>query len=202
MWGKRAAFTLLEVIVAVTVLAVLGAIVVPTAVGASEADRVRQTAADLLAIKAANDAYNLGGAKAQLGRISFASVQPQAGDTTSCNGLEPGGVVTVYTTAQAVTNYFGPYMNRANSKDGGFVTGIGIMNDRMVRTTASGTTGSMVITIPNVKLDEAKALNDFMETDSPNANLSNTAGLVQYSIPSASLLVDLTYRFPMQAKDC
>jgi prepilin-type N-terminal cleavage/methylation domain-containing protein len=198
----RTAFTLVEVLVAIALLGILGAVIVPTTVDAKQDERVRATARDLLAIKAANDDYSLGGAKAQLGRISFATVPPEVGDSTSCNGLEPGGGVDTYTASQVGASWNGPYMNRVNSKDGGFVTGIGIMNDVLVRTTPSGTTGDLVVTIPAVRFEDANALNKFMDGDANNPDLSNTLNDVRYGVPDGSMQVDLTYEFAMQSKTC
>ena len=200
----RDAFTLLEVLVAIAIIGILGAIIVPTTVDRAQAQRVRETARDLNAIHAAVDAYEFGGAKAQLGRISFATVPPTTSDTTSCNGLQPvgGTMVTTYSASQAGSNWNGPYMNRVNSKEGGFVTGIGVMEDRLVRTTKNGTTGELIVTIPSVRFEDADALNDLMDGDANNADLSNTLNDVRYGAPDEDLQVDLTYRFPMISKDC
>lgn len=201
--AMRLGFTLLEIITAITIVGILGAIVVPSAQGSKDASRVKQTQKDLLAIQDANDAYDLGGAKAQLGRISFVSIQPQPGDTTSCNGFQPAGgtAVTTYTSGQA-GQWDGPYLSRANSREGGFVTGIGVMEDRLVRTTRNGTTGDLVITIPDVRLEDARDLNTLMDGDAGNADLSNTLKSIRYSAPDENLRVQMTFQFPMKAKDC
>lgn len=192
------AFTLLEVIVAIAIVAILGAIVVPYAVGASETVRVTQTSNDLKAFRAANTAF-ASSASRQLGRVSFASINPTASDTTSCNGLQPvgGTAFVVYTAAQA-GNWTGPYMNRANSRQGGFVTGIGVIRDIVRRTSANGTAGDLVLMIPKVRLEDAQALNDLMDGDGGTGvtRQNNSAGTVRYPNANSQLLVDsVTYQF-------
>jgi hypothetical protein len=99
------------------------------------------------------------------------------------------------------TGWTGPYVNRVSSKNGGFNTGIGVMNDRMVRTAANGTAGNLVITIPSVRLEDADGLNDLIDgtAEASNADLSNSLGAVQWSVPTSNLLVDLTYRWAITA---
>jgi prepilin-type N-terminal cleavage/methylation domain-containing protein len=196
-------FTLLEVLVAITIIAIIGGIVVPSVIGNVEAARVTRTADDLKAIRSANNALVASAADRFLGRVSFASINPTSTDTTSCNGLQPAGGTLVVLYAGNASNWTGPYMSRANSRQGGFVTGIGVIRDIVRRTTANGTQGDLVLMIPKVRLEDAMALNDLMDGDGTGAKQSNATGSVRYPLPDVDLIVDsVTYQFAMTENKC
>lgn len=198
---SRSAFTLLEVIIAIAIIAILGAVVVPSIVGNTDSGRITQTATDLRAIRVANGLLLASTADRNLGRVSFASINPTSTDSTSCNGNEPGGGVTLYGGNAA--NWTGPYMSRANSRQGGLVTGIGVIRDIVRRTTQSGTQGDIVLMIPNVRLEDAMALNDLMDADGSGSKQSSIIGSIRYPTPNAQLMVDsVTYQFAMAENKC
>lgn len=210
---------MLEVIAAIAILAIAAAIVVPRAVGSTEAQFARDTKTDLESVAAANATfYTASGNKAQLGRVFFASVKMTGGtlgaagvDTTSCNGLQPaGGTSVVAYTAALANTWTGPYITRTNTRGAGFVTGIGVIDDLLIRTAANGTAGQMKVSIPSVRLEDAQALNTLVDgqtdTNASNADKSNTTPTatfpsVVYTAPNSQLLVTVTYRFTIN-KEC
>lgn len=91
----------------------------------------------------------------------------------------------------------GPYYPNATSRTG-FPLPIGVANDQITRTSSGTVAGFLVITVPNVTIDDARDLNSVIDgpSDVDQGGGDNTTGAIQYGAPPATKLVTLTFRVP------
>lgn len=200
--SEKSGFSLTEVIIAVAVMAVLGAVVVPAITGYLDRSRVQKSAVVLNDL--ANALVNFRTTVTDSPkRLSHLSTVIASADTTDCTGTSPTTFVAYGATNAPKWTTAGPYYPKAISKTG-FPLPIGIANDIVVRTSANTTAGFLKITIPNVGLSDANELNKLVDgpNDANAANQTNATGAVQWStVPSSNLLVTVTYSVPV-ANSC
>lgn len=193
-------FTLMEIVVAVLLMALLGGMIIP--VGAQYLDRKRSSDSLVLLVE-------LGAAlktfRATVGnspkRLSHLATTIVAGDTTSCTGTAPTTTLTYGATNAPKWATAGPYTFRSISKTG-FPLPIGTANDVVVRTSANTAGGFLNITVPNLEFDDALEVNALADgpADPNQGDRSNTTGSIQWSAP-VNERVTLTYSVPV-GKTC
>ena len=190
----RKAFSLPEIIVTLAIAAILGGVLIPRIAGYVDGQRIDTTMATLNALAA-----SIGKFRSTVtdypGRLSDLSTPIANGDLTACNGVAPTTAVTYGATNGPKWTIFGPYYPKSISKTG-FPLPIGVANDQITRTSANTTAGQLVITIPNVTIDDARDLNTKMDGDADQVGGDNTTGSIQYGVPPASKLVTVTFRVP------
>lgn len=192
----RKAFSLAEIIVTLTIAAVLGGVLIPRIAGYVDSQRVDTTVATLNAVAAAIGKFR-STVTDYPGRLSDLSTPIANTDPTACNGVSPTTLVAYGATNGPKWTIFGPYYPKSNSRTG-FPLPIGVANDQITRTQNNTTAGQLVITVPNVTIDDARDLNTKMDgpSDVDQGGGDNTTGSIQYGVPPASKLVTLTFRLP------
>jgi prepilin-type N-terminal cleavage/methylation domain-containing protein len=193
MW-KRAAFTLMEVIVALSVVLVLAAVAVPSLTGYLDQKNVEATATQLAGIRDA--LYNTASGNvafwqrvtAGASRLSMLSsvintgAWPAVGSGDACHAAFASGDVTRW-------NNFGPFVNYPISPTTGLVTPIGIAADTLTRVPMSATAGSIRINFINsVALSNATLLDGVVDNSDGNAT-----GVVQWVLPAVNGIVTMYY---------
>lgn len=185
-------FSIFEMVVALTIMIVLGAALVPTAASYVESERVKSTAKTLDSLNAAIRTFKTDVTRYP-GRIKHLSEPVTGNDTTACNGIAPTTVNTIGGASAA--KWDEPYFDTRVTAAVGLYLGIGVANDRLTRTSANTTAGFINITIPSVRFQDAKELNDVMDGqgDLNQGNRSNTTGAIQWGIPNAAEQVTVTF---------
>lgn len=157
--ARPAAFTLVEVIVALAVMLILAAVAVPQLTGYLDQKRVEEAAAQLAGVR---DALYKAGAGdlafyqtvgSNAGYLEELITPLAAGDLDSCQSL--------FTNAQRNSwSNGGPFLNYVITSSG-MATPIGQADNRLIRTPANGggSSGTLRITFTNtVSLSDAEAL--------------------------------------------
>jgi prepilin-type N-terminal cleavage/methylation domain-containing protein len=186
-------FSLPEIIVTLAIAAILGGVLIPRIAGYVDGQRIDTTAATLNAL-AVSIAKFRSTVTDYPGRLSDLSTPIASGASTACNGIAPTTNQT-YSPNDTKWTIYGPYYPKSISKTG-FPLPIGVANDQITRTSANTTAGQIVITIPNVTIDDARDLNTKMDGDADQVGGNNTTGSIQYGAPPASKLVTVTFRMP------
>jgi prepilin-type N-terminal cleavage/methylation domain-containing protein len=211
MSRRRSAFTLMEVIVAVVILAVLASTVVisvaSSRTGGDEA-RIEQAAFVLEKLRDAIARYNIG----DRGDTSF--TWRISGLTNKRGGINPGALsqLTNQITATSLnscgvaygavppTNWLKNFYTQPIATGGSFKIADGfVANDQLVRYDAAGalsviagtdvtTPGTLAIVMPNVSLADAQALVFRMEGDTTRGNMS----VIRFT-PSGNAPVTVSY---------
>lgn len=189
-------FSIAEIVVAIAIMAILGAIVVPSVGSYLDRKRVEDSAATLDSLRVAIGRFRTATTDYP-GRLSHLTKRITTSDRTACN-----------TAANTIVNYAsqtgwdnnGPFWDRSIPRTG-VPLQIGTVRDSMHRTSTSVLPGAMVMTIPNVSIEDARELNLLEDgpLDADQANGSNTTGTVQFTLPSTSSTV--TYFIPV-ANSC
>src|SRR6184192_709216 len=139
-----AGFTVAEVVVAVALMAVLTAVLLPAVAGYLREDKVAETADTLADLQNSITTF-----KATVGnypsRLTHLGRAITASDATSCTGVGPATPLTPYPTPANWTRG-GPFYPRATSVKG-FDLPIGTASDTLFRTSSSTTTGFLGIKI-------------------------------------------------------
>lgn len=199
--SPQAGFTIIEAIMAIAVIAILAAIVVPVFASVKDTARVVGSVRVLRAL-AFSDTFFLANVTKYPGRVSHLGSQIASTDTSSCSGILPSNAAVTYGANNTKWPNNGPYYFRAVSKAGGLPIGIGVINDQMLRTSNNTTAGTLDLVIPAVRLEDADDLNDLVDgtAEANNADLSNTLGIVRWTAPTAGILVDVRYRVNVSNK--
>lgn len=191
-------FSILEIVVAVAIMAVLGAIVLPSMGSYLDSKRVSDSAATLDSLRLSIGRFRTATTDYP-GRLSHLTRRITTSDRSDCNTTAN---TIVYYAAGSVTGWtnFGPFWDRSIPTTG-FVLPIGTVQDSMSRTSTSILPGTLVLTIPNVAIADARELNLLKDgpLDADQANGSNTTGTVQFTVPAATVTV--TYLIPV-ANSC
>lgn len=184
--GRRDAFTLVEVIVALAVILILAAVAVPQLGGFLDQKRIEETAALLDEISDA--LYGPGSFQDNVGanasRLSFLSAPIVNGDDDSCgtgySGAERGDWADG-----------GPYVNFVIDPSAGLATPVGQAQDLLVRSTVGGT--FLQIIWPNtVTLVDAQALDAYVD-GAVNAN----SGAVRWTAQAGTDMATMRYQIPV-----
>lgn len=191
----RTGFSIIEIVVALAIMTILGAIVLPSAGSYLDKKRVSESAATLDSLRMAIVRFRTATADypGRLSHLSRLIRSTAPADLTACNTATPY-------VAASVTGWTnnGPFWNRSIPQTG-FVLPIGTVRDSMTRTSISTVAGTMVMTIPNVSIEDARELN--LVEDGPQdldqGDGSNTTGTVQFTAPSTSSTV--SYHIPVAA---
>jgi len=194
--ARSAAFTLVEVIVALAVILILAAVAVPSLSGYLDQKNVEAAAAQLAIVRDA--LYNTSATNVAFWQrvtkgasrlsqlttvITTAAYVPAGGPGgNSCHAVFAGADVTRW-------NSFGPFVNFPIVSATGLVTPIGIAVDTMTRNPVGAGVGTTRINFLNsVDLDDAAALDVFV--DGGDGNL---AGTVQWVTPAVNGIVTMYY---------
>lgn len=190
----RRGFTVMEIVVAVALMAILTAITFPTISKYLSDQEIDTTASTLTDLKNAIASFRatVGNSPSRLTHLTKAIAST---DSTSCTGRAPATPLTLYGATNApkwLTT--GPFYPKPLSVYG-TVLPIGTASDTLFRTAASLTASFLNITIHFVRFQDADALNDLMDGpgDGNNADRSNSTGVIRWTAPNATERVDLTY---------
>ena len=177
---RRAAFTLVEVIVALAVLLILAAVAIPQIGGYLDQKRIEGTAAQLIIVR---DALYLTGTgfrqviQANASELSHLSSPLTASDNDSCG--------SVFSSAER--NRWpngGPFVNFVIDATSGMATPIGLANNALIRaptTATTGVTNRLRITWTNASLADAEAFDLYVD-----GTAGWNAGTVQWT-PQAGI---------------
>lgn len=197
---KRHGFSMLEMVVAMAILVVLGAVMVPSSIQYLRAKDIQNTA--LVLNELADSAKSFKAVITQYpGKLSHLSTPILTGDLSSCSGIAPSPSTADDYGATNFPKWINPFW-RVVIPTQGFRLPIGTANDQMIRTSNNTTAGFLQIIIPNVPYDIALDMN--VEMDGPNdpiSSRSSTTGMIRYGVPSSAELVQLTYSISV-AKTC
>ncbi len=194
----RRGFTIVEVVAAIAIIAILGSLTIPGITRYLEAQEIDTTESILSDLKnsIANFRATVGNSPS---RLTHLTRNITSTDTTSCTGRAPATPVTLYgaTNAAKWVNA-GPYYSKALSVYG-FPLPIGTASDTLFRTQTSLKTAFLNITIRFVRFQDAVKLNDAVDgsADVNQPDRSNNSGQVQWGAPSASERVDVTFGVPV-----
>jgi prepilin-type N-terminal cleavage/methylation domain-containing protein len=184
--GRRSAFTLVEVIVALAVILILAAVAVPQLGGFLDQKRVEETATLLDEISDA--LYGPGSFQDNVGanasRLSFLSAPIVNGDDDSCGTNYSNGERADWPDG-------GPYVNFVIDPIDGLATPIGQAQDQLTRVTGGGTW--LRITWPNtVTLADAQALDVHID-----GALNAATGAVRWTPQAGTDMATLQYDVPV-----
>jgi prepilin-type N-terminal cleavage/methylation domain-containing protein len=188
--GARAGFTIAEMVVSVAILAIIGAIVVPN-VNRYLYNQELQATVDMLDSLSRSRIAFVRTIGLTPGRLSQLTTPITITDNPSCNGIAPSQSASVYSsshvnlwtgfTAPPVGGHSGPFFGRS-IPFAGYPLPIGIVNDRIVRTTANLAAGFITFQIPNVTYADAIALNNMVDGGgTPGPSRTDTAGALRWS---------------------
>jgi len=192
--ARKAAFTLMEVVVALTVLLILAAVAMPSLAGYLDQKNVEVTATQLATVRdalyntsASNVAFwqrvTAGASRlSQLSTVINTNNWPALGAGDSCHARFAAGDVTRW-------NSFGPFVNFPIDPATGLVTPIGIAVDTLTRVPFSATAGRTRINFLNsVNLSNAVLLDGVVDGGDGDA-----AGVVQWLLPAVNGVVTMYY---------
>ncbi len=188
---RRVGFSMLEVIALVAVMAILGAVIIPSLFAGSSVRAVVSTKRTLDSLQADYVRFNnvIGSYPGFIHMLSDSLMvetgPPPPLEQTTCSVAPttiPGNSADNYRNSGA-----GPFFQRIMSPTGGLPVGIGIIDDAIPkRGGPSTTTFPLFFQIRGVTVSDGQALNDLVDTsaEADNADGSNTLGNIRYPIPS------------------
>jgi prepilin-type N-terminal cleavage/methylation domain-containing protein len=189
---RAAAFTLVEVIVALAVVLILAAVALPALNGFVDQKSVETAATQLATVRDAiygtADGFEktVGAIPGRLSHLTTPIVKSNPSYLNSCD--------VQYTNKQQ-NNWDGPYVNFMIDASTGMATAIGVAADTVTRNPTTATAGTLRINfVNNVEQRNAQLLDDYVDA----SNGSGT-GTVQWSAPNADGQVTLYYYFPINA---
>ena len=189
------AFSLLEVIVALTIILVLAAVTVPSLAGFARQARVEMAAEQLETVRDAltgNNSFNdaLDRNAGRLSELSQIIVKNNAsyatGTDDSCGDDFNNGAVNDWEDD-------GPFVNFQIDRATGMMTPIGRAEDSLTRIPNDNVTGVLRINfLNNVELADAVILDDIVDGGNGSA-----AGTVQWVLPASDGVVTMYYFVPI-----
>ncbi|MDQ6718264.1 MAG: type II secretion system GspH family protein [Gemmatimonadota bacterium] len=208
--SQRPAFTIAEVVVSVSILAIMAALVVPNATRylyhkriQADADMLDSIAQAKLDFRTAIDLY--------AGKLSQFGTVIAINDSTICNNIAPSTALVAFAASDTgqwsgnVTptspGHAGPYLGFVIPKTG-LRLNIGTALNQMRRTTANNVAGYIQVVVPQVTYADARALNLIVDgNDLPGANRTDTSGSVRWVAGPAGPrdTVTLTWNMGVQA---
>jgi prepilin-type N-terminal cleavage/methylation domain-containing protein len=184
--GRRGAFTLVEVIVALAVILILAAVAVPQLGGFLDQKRIEDTAALITEVR--NALYGPGSFQDNVGanasQLSFLSAPLVNGDDDSCGANYSGAERGDWADG-------GPYVNFVIDPAAGLATPVGQAQNQLTRVTGGGTW--LRITWPNtVTLADAQALDLYLD-----GVLNGAAGAVRWTPQAGTDMATMHYDVPV-----
>ena len=182
--GRRSAFTLVEVIVALAVILILAAVAVPQLGGFLDQKRVEESATLLAQLRDALTTFRASVGSANAGRLSHLSTPIVNGDRDSCNGTYNGAERGNWPNGA-------PYVNWVIDPAAGLRTPVGQAQDLLARVppNGGGATGRLRITFPNtVTLVDAQALDVYVD-----GVLNGTSGVVHWTPQAGTDMATMYY---------
>lgn len=189
--ARSAAFTLMEVVVALTVILILAAVAVPSLTGYLDQKRVEEAATQLATVRdalyntaAGNVAFwqRVTKGASRLSQLSTVIVSGNAALGNSCKAAFAGADVNRWRN-------FGPFVNFPIDPATGLVTPIGIAADTLTRVPFSANPGRARINFLNsVTLSDAQELDVLVDASNGNA-----LGIVQWLLPAVNGIVTMYY---------
>lgn len=180
---------MLEVIAVVAVMAILGAVMVPSFFAGSEVRAVASTRITLDSLQAGYVRFGtfIGSYPGYIHLLSDSALRESAPlEETTCS------VAPLTIAGNAADNYrtsgAAPFFQRVISPTGGLPVGIGTIDDAIPkRGGPSTTTYPLFYQIRGVTVSDGQALNDLIDgtAEADNADGSNTLNTIRYPIPSA-----------------
>lgn len=192
--GSRAGFTIMELVVAVSIMAILAALTIPSISRYVDDAGITSTASTLSDLAASITKFQSDISSSPF-RLTQLARLVTANDTTSCSGVGSATPRTTFTAASAARwTRNGPYYTKALNVNG-FPLPIGTAKDTIYRTSISTAPGFLQIQIPGVTFDDAMQLNTLVDGpgDPNQADRSNNSGAIQWSAPINNDVVVLTY---------
>jgi type II secretory pathway pseudopilin PulG len=157
---------MIEIVVALAVIAVLTAAVAPSLIGVLDRKRV-ESAAETLEVLIAAMTTMRGDNQDWPGRLTHLAWPITVADRNICGSTYASG---------RVNNWAGPYLDR-NIPAGGLPIGIGIARDSLVREVISGNDSYLKIRIDQVMEEDALALDRLKDGD------GSAGGSVRWDTP-------------------
>jgi type II secretory pathway pseudopilin PulG len=187
--GCEPGFTLVEIVVILTIMLVLASVIAPSLVAFADQQRAEQTAAILTTVRdglvGANGYRSSMGLNA--GRVSQLTNKPTANnaaiDDDSCGAFLKAGDVSKWDPGAP----YAPFMIPRN----GLVTPIGIAEDTMSRNPNTNANGVNQIVFTSVDLRDVLLLDDVLDATDGAA-----AGVVRWTTPPLVMF----YRVPIDNK--
>jgi general secretion pathway protein G len=185
MMQRRRAFSLVEVLVSVAIVAIMAAMTVPTIVSRLNVARANALVKEFLALKDGIQAFktNVGSYPRYLDYLT-AITTPSQTETycsqvvTPTNPRPPSQIF--FTTAQTA-NWHGPYVSRAILGGTGATYTVNdfVITDQMLY-------GAGLLSIPVSNLDSSVTIMVEQILDGPVGAVSSTSGTFTYDIPSGT----------------
>ncbi len=180
---------MLEVIAIVAVMAILGAVVIPSLFAGAEVRAVAATKKTLDSLQAGYTRFRtiVGLYPGYIRMLSDSALLENGTDQTTCS-------VSPTTIAAASANNYrnsngGPFFQRVMSPTGGLPVGIGIVDDTIPkRGGPSTTTFPLFFQIRAVTVSDGQALNDLVDgiAEADQGDGSNILGNIRHPAPSAN----------------
>lgn len=198
--ARHAGFTLIEVVVAAVLVALLAAVSVPQLIDFIDEQRASNTATILSTLGAGISTYSTkvlsaGGATntSWPNRLSEL-VQPIVANTSlnSCKTTVNATQVTNWNTNGPFVQYY--IVNNANALNA-LATPIGQLIDTMTRSSASGTAGTLTMYITGVKTSDATTLDQVVDNGD-----GATAGQLQWVTTAKADDVTVKFLVPVGTK--
>ena len=181
--GRRGAFTLVEVIVALAVVLILAAVAVPQLGGFLDQKRVEETATLMVEIRNALTSFGTEVGD-NAGRLSYLSTPIVNGDVDSCGDAYNGGERGGWPDG-------GPYVNFIIDPVAGLATPIGQVQNNLGRAT-TGTTRLRITWYNTVALAGAQALDLYVD-----GVLNGTGGTVHWTPQVGTDMATMYYDVPI-----
>lgn len=174
---------MLEVIALITVMAIIGAVVIPVAFAGDDAKGVVSAKASIDTLQAGYVRFlnAIGSYPSKISMLSDSALRETAPlDKNTCGADIAAGSADNYRTAGVA-----PFFGQVISPTGGLPVGIGVIDNAIPLRIANA---DFFFVIRGVKVADGEALNDLYDTtaEANNADASNTLGRIRFPIPSAN----------------